>query len=305
MVNGMSALIRYLNKPEYLFQPRTIVRRLMSRPGASSVMEVPLPWGTSIETDAHETIGRTLVKHGMFEIAVVEAMFRLIDDRDRVLDIGANIGFMSAAAAASHSHVTVTAIEPHPVLFERLVRNINGWTAQRPDMRGRVRAMQTAVSDSPGRAALHIPQSFAGNQGIASLVKGSAAPGSTTVEVQCTTIDEIVSRDVSRVGLLKIDVEGHEIAAFRGGEESLAQRKIRDIIFEDHEGLDSEVCRVLSGFGYKLYFLGKLPWGPWLCRERDAVRAAAYSFDSPNFLATLEPGRAESRMAPLGYRCIA
>lgn len=301
----MSTLLRYLNKPEYLFQPRSIVRTLRSRPARLQAARVPLPWGLSMEVDPRETIGRSLSKHGLFEIGVVEAMFRLIDEDELVLDIGANIGFMSAAAAASRAGVQVLALEPHPELFQRLSQNVQRWTDERADLRGRIRALQLAVSDHAGRATLHIPSAFEGNQGIASLEPAATAEGFNVVEVECTTIDQLLAHEGRPVGLLKIDVEGHELTAFEGARSALAGRKIRDIVFEDHEGMNSAVCRALSDWGYSLYFLGKLPWGPLLCNASQAAWAASVSFDSPNFLATLMPARAEARMAPLGYRCLA
>lgn len=301
----MSTLIRYLNKPEYLFQPRAIARRLLSRNAGRSVESVPLPWGISMEIDPRETIGRSLSKHGLFEIAVVEAMFRLVDPGELVLDIGANIGFMAAAAAASHTTVSVIAFEPHPGLFTRLSRNVDAWGVQRPDMRERVRARQVALSDVPGAATLHIPRAFNGNQGIASLIAGAATDGMTTVEVMCTTLDQVIAQEGRDVGLLKIDVEGHEPAAFRGAAHALASGRIRDIIFEDYRGLDSQVCRTLSEHGYSIYFLSKLPWRPLLCTSDQFAWAASISFDSPNYLATLDSARARSRMARSGFRCLA
>jgi FkbM family methyltransferase len=301
----MSSLLRYLNKPEYLFQPQTIARKLLSsRRRGQSATRVPLPWGISMEVDPRETIGRSLCNHGLFEIAVVEALFRLIDPGDLVLDVGANIGFMSAAAAASRA-ASVIAFEPHPVLFERLARNFAEWTTQRADMQGRLRALQVAISDAAGEATLHIPDAFSGNQGIASLVDCAPTAGMTTVAVRCVTIDQVIAEEGRPVGLMKIDVEGHEMAALRGAAAALQQRRIRDIIFEDHRGIDSDVCRVLTSHGYSIYFLGKLPWGPILCTPANSSRAAAISFDSPNFLATLDHVRAEARMGGWGYRCVA
>jgi FkbM family methyltransferase len=172
---------------------------------------VPLPWGISMEVDPRETIGRPLCNHGLFEIAVVEALFRLINPGDLVLDIGANIGFMSAAAAASQAGVVI-AFEPHPVLFERLARNVAAWSTQRLDMQGRLRAQQVAISDSKGQATLHIPDAFAGNQGIASLVDCAPTASVTSVSVRCVTIGRSWLLDLlpGQAALGAVDVHGRE-----------------------------------------------------------------------------------------------
>lgn len=263
-----------------------------------------LPWGISIEVDPLETIGRSLTHHGVFELAVVEAMFRLIDPGELVLDIGANIGFMSAAAASSRDRVEVIAFEPHPELFKRLLRNRDRWVAERPELKNRIRLVEAAVSESSGTATLHVPDGFSGNQGVASLVAANVENATMALTVATTTIDEIVRQEGRDVGLLKIDIEGHELAAFRGAAHALSQGKIRNIIFEDHGGITSSAARFLASHGYDLFFLSKLPWRPVMCEPGFAAWAASISFDAPNLLATREPRLATERMKGLGYRCL-
>jgi len=300
----MSTVLRFFNKPEYFFQPRAVVSRLMSRGSPDGVVIAPLPWGISIEVDPLETIGRSLTHRGMFELAVVEAMFRLIEPGDLVLDVGANIGFMSAAAACSHADIEVIAYEPHPELFRRLLRNRDRWVAERPGLKNRIRLVEAAVSEHPGTATLHIPDNFAGNQGIASLVGGNDVSGTTALTVATAAIDDIVDQEGRDIGLLKIDIEGHELAAFRGAARALRHGKIRNIVFEDHQGIASNAARFLASHGYELYFLSKLPWRPVMCEPASAAWAASISFDSPNLLATREPKRARERMKAFGYRCL-
>ena len=298
----MSALLRRLNKPEYLFQPAAVMRRLRAR-DETPVRWVPLPWDLAIEVDARETIGRSLAHRGLFEMAVVETLFRLIDPGDFVLDVGANIGFMTAAAAASHANVAVIALEPHPRIFARLARNVDRWAGQRPELGKRIHLIEAAASDREGTSVLRIPNSFDGNQGIASLAH-TAAAGQQEVSVRTLTLDRLIEAEGQKVGLLKIDVEGHELAALHGADTALRRGLIRDIVFEDYGGFDSEVSRLLLGHGYAIFSLAKLPWGPRLYDQRHAGRAAQVSYDSPNFLATRDARRAKERMSALGYRCV-
>lgn len=300
----MSTLLRLLNKPEYFLKPQIIARRMMGGGGSRRALNAQLPWGVSIEVDPLETIGRSLVHRGIFEIAAVEAIFRLVEPGDLVLDVGANIGFMTVASACANASISVVAYEPHPGLFERLSRNRDTWFNQRPDLRGRIQLVNAAISDRDGTASLRIPRGFAGNQGIASIGSGELVDGMTAVQVDAMTLDQLVESDRRSVGLLKIDIEGHELAAFRGAERALSKGKIRDIVFEDHLGVDSEVCRLLVSHGYTVLFLSKLPWRPLLCEPSEAAWAASISYDSPNLLATREPERARARMSGLGYRCL-
>jgi FkbM family methyltransferase len=300
----MLELLRRLNKPEYLMQPTAVVRRLGASPAVERRVIAPLPWGVSMEVDTGETIGRSLWHRGLFEMAVVEAMFRLIDPGEAVLDVGANIGFMTVAAASSAPDVEVTAFEPHPELFAALSKGRDAWVAERPALQGRIRLVNAAVSDRAGSACLHVPSAFDCNQGIATLQgEGPDAAVGTKVDVDTVTLDDVLAVERRAIGLLKIDIEGHELAAFLGAERALRGGTIRDIVFEDHEGPGSGAARFLADCGYSLFFLGKLPWRPLLC-DPAASWAPALSYDSPNFLATRAPRRARARMAPAGYRCL-
>jgi FkbM family methyltransferase len=127
---------------------------------------------------------------------------------DVVLDLGANEGRFSAALMALHPGLTVHAFEPHPETFARL--------AGRATRDGFV-AHNLAVSDRIGDAVLH---DYAGVSGSshASLVPGvidtihggrneETAVAVTTLAAFC---DE---RGIDRIFLLKLDIEGGELAA--------------------------------------------------------------------------------------------
>jgi hypothetical protein len=51
------------------------------------------------------------------------------------------------------------------------------------------------------------------------------------------------------VGVLNIDVEGHERAVLEGAERALAGRRIRDILFEDFDEPPTAVTQLLQGHG--------------------------------------------------------
>jgi FkbM family methyltransferase len=298
----MSNVIKLLNMPEYIYQPGASLRRIFGRHANSGSKIVQLPWGLRIEVDLGEAHGRTLSHHGMFEISVVEAIFRLTDPSDIFLDVGANIGFMSAAAIAANAR-EVYSFEPHPVLFDRLSRNIAMWEEARPAIAGRVRCKQVAISESLGHTTLYIPSGFNTNKGISSLEAGAGQVPGLTLDVCTTTLDEIIGE--RSIGVLKIDIEGHELKAFSASRKTLDAGRVRDIIFEDFEGMTSRLARLLSGAGYTLFGLNKTVFGPALLDTEDKVRRfRSFSNESLNFLATLDPDRARSRMMKRGFRCL-
>jgi FkbM family methyltransferase len=298
----MTNVIKLLNMPEYIYQPGASIRRVFGRDASSGSKIVLLPWGLRIEVDLEEAIGRALNHHGLFEISVVEAIFRLTDPSDVFLDVGANIGYMSAAAVSANAR-EIYSFEPHPTLFDRLSRNIAMWEEACPAIAGRVQCKQAAVSEKPGHTTLYIPSGFKTNTGISSLEADAGRVPGLTLDVRTTTLDEIIGE--RSIGVLKIDIEGHEFKAFAASRKIRDASRVRDIIFEDFDGMTSQVARLLSEAGYTLFGLNKTVFGPALLDTENSVRRfRSFSNESRNFLATLDPDRARSRMMKRGYRCL-
>ena len=300
----MTTISSLLNKPEYLLQPMATLRRLFRIPRTSpGSRTVRLHWGLPLEVDTRETIGEAISRCGIYDISVTEAIFRLIEPGDNFLDIGANIGFTSSAAVAAGAK-TMVAFEPHPDLFRQLQRNIALWTEADPEIGSCVTARQEAVSNKTGVAMLRIPkQGFLKNHGRSSLETGQHDDDYLEVEVPTTTLTQVLEQVNEPVGVLKIDIEDHELTAFTASREALVAGRIRDIIYEDHVGMNSSVSQLLADSGYSIFGLNRTPLGPVLLDEK------TYStwFFVPlidNFLATRDPDRALRRIAGRGFRCL-
>jgi FkbM family methyltransferase len=304
----MTNILKFLNKPEYLLQPMAILRRFSGRRDIAGGTEVVrLPWGLPIEVNTSEIIGRTISHHGLFEMSVVEAIFRLAGPGDIFLDIGANIGFMSSAAVAAGAK-RIFSFEPHPELFQHLERNISLWSQVQPKIADRICARREAASDTEGTAKLRFPKNgFSRNNGLASLEIGEVyGDGYDEVEVSTTTLTRIIEQCGEPIGVLKIDIEGHELTAFKAGKTLLQEGRVRDIIYEDFQGLNSEVSQLLSSFGYSLFGLNKTLSGPVLLDDQaDVTRFISRSYEgSYSFLATRDAGRARRCMSRRGYKCL-
>ena len=285
-------------KPEFVFRPTQLLRRLtwkhrwLGRAGT-----VELPWGLPIEIDATETIGMAISKIGVYDLIVPEAILRLAGTGETALDVGANIGMnTSALALAVGPSGKVIAYEPHPTLSRGLQDTINTWREAHGI--ANIELRQLAVSDHAGTAALKIPIGFDQNVGSASLVEGAAEAGgkTETIEVPVVPLDDEFAEADDRIGVMKIDIEGHESAALRGAERLLSVGCIRDIIFEEHAPLPTAVSRLLEAHGYQVFLLRKDTLGPKLiptpCELPEAL---------PNYLATLDPERAQRCFKKRGF----
>jgi FkbM family methyltransferase len=303
----MGKLIKLLNKPEYLLQPRTVIRRFLRRRIIEGIKVVQLPWRLPLEVNTAEAIGRTISHHGLFEISLVEAIFRLTDPSDVFLDVGANIGYMSSAALAAGASKVIS-FEPHPLLVQKLILNSTMWIQASPKIASRIRIENQAISNRRGLASLSFPRfGFTANQGIATLEAGNSVNGDlSTVSVEAVLLADVIEQCGQSNCILKIDIEGHEKAAFAISRDILASGRVRDILYEDHQGVDSEVSQLLTSFGYTLFGLNKTLFGPVLLRSGSEIRRFKDRSDEAlNFLATHDSERALNRMSARGFQCLA
>lgn len=139
-------------------------------------------------------------------------------------DIGANVGCYSMlfgqwVGAAGK----VFAFEPSPSTFAGLERHVtlNG-------LGGVVRAVRAAVSDHSATAEFLVLD----NQGTSRLAAGGEAGSSPrAVRVPTISVDEFCDREGVTPDLMKIDVEGFELAVLRGARETIKRAGERLALF--------------------------------------------------------------------------
>lgn len=203
-----------------------------------------------------------------------------------VFDVGANEGHWSALALGANPGARIFAFEPHPQTFRRLVSRLPG-----------VRCFDLGLGERAGVLALHDYAEGSGS-GHASFVEGVIENihrrAAATWEVKVATLDDVADAEgVDAIDLLKVDVEGMELAVLRGARRRLERGAIRRILFEFNEmNLLSRVqfadFHALLAPRYRLYRVlphGRLPidrYHPWMHEQ----------FVFQNFVAELRPGAA-------------
>lgn len=160
---------------------------------------------------------------------------------ETVIDLGANLGvFATRAARLVGPGGRVVAVEPHPANFERLAANArrNGLTWVAP--------VNAAAGEAPGEAALFVHER--GINHSLSLARAS----SRTLPVRVTTVDALVAElGLTRVDLIKLDIEGFVPQALRGARETLRRFHPR-LAIERDEGAESEgLDALLAEHGYR------------------------------------------------------
>jgi FkbM family methyltransferase len=275
-----------LSKPHYLYRPSQLVRRtLQGRREREPIVQTP--WGCRMLVARSDAIGSGIARMGVHELAVSETMWRLSEGDELALDVGANIGYFTGLLASRVGHVV--ALEPNPRLGRFLSGNIERWAA------GHKVALDTrAASNANGTAVLHLPADYEGNYGIATL---EDSDGTVTYEVETVRLDDVIAG--RQVGILKIDVEGHELAALEGASDALAKGLIRDIVFEEHRPLPSPVSQVLASAGFAISGIEETLTRPVFVSDR-----APQGWDAPTYLATRDVERTTRLMKPRGWRCL-
>lgn len=157
--------------------------------------------------EAHgEKIENELFWGGDWERQSLQIWSKLASDARVILDIGANTGAYALAAKGANPKARVIAFEPIARIAERMRRNIalNGFD---------VKVEEVAVSDRTGTATIHDvddPMNYG-----ASLEDFEGNDRSYVVPT-VSLDDYLSSQGWPEVDLIKIDVETHEPAVFRG-----------------------------------------------------------------------------------------
>lgn len=283
---------RYLYKPYYLRSPKRLVHRFTRDLTGS---DTRLPWGLPIRFQPGSIIGTQLVRHGVHDLVLSEALFRITDPMDSCVDVGANIGYTtSLLASRSGPEGHVISFEPAPDVFALLASNIRSW---REACIAEIDARQMAVSSVESQLMLATPVADHGDSGSRTLE--NIADRLDAVSVQSSTLD---ASSLGSIDVLKIDVEGHELSVLHGCDRLLGRRAIRDVVFEEHRRPPTPVTVRLAEAGYTVFRIEQGVGGPRLIEDID--RNFDIYWDAPNYLATVDPERALARFRRRGWHCL-
>jgi FkbM family methyltransferase len=292
------SLYERLAKPEYLLQPRRLVRRLLGRraiAGGDGTYLLPLPWKLDLQVKQLDAVAQGVDLLGIYDLVVTEAIWRLVRPGDTVIDVGANVGYMSLAMMARLARDgRVFAFEPQPGVVDELAHNVAAARARLPGVEAVVRA--EALSDTAGPAGLLLPAGSHDNRGLAHI--GAVEDG---IPVVMRRLDEFASELGPDIALMKIDVEGHEPAVLRGAGALLERGVVRHVIVEEHGRYPTEATSLLEGCGYKIFSLDRS-----LLRVRlgDPARPRRTFWQAPSLLATRFPETVEIAFRAPGWRAL-
>ncbi|HYQ03641.1 MAG TPA: FkbM family methyltransferase [Polyangiaceae bacterium] len=206
-----------------------------------------------------------------------------------VIDGGALDGGTALQYAALFPRAAVYSFEPFPESFANVQRAV----AHEP----RIKAVNLALAERVGERTFHSNRDGATNSllpnapGIAKHLPADwvAPMGATTV--QCTTADAFAAeRNIDKIDLLKLDVQGGELLVLAGAE-NLIKRHAIDVIYTEVNYAETyagaaryyDLFSHLEARGYRLYGLYNLSY----YRRNSIVGGGDAIFISPELEASL------------------
>ncbi len=175
----------------------------------------------------------------------------LIAPGQTVIDVGANLGFMTTIfASLVGASGRVLSFEPSPAVFEKLEKTVaaNGLS--------QVIAKRLGCGATPGTQRLQQVNRSSGN---ASIIGGADG---ASVEIRVVPLDDVPEVWMAEVSLLKIDTEGYEPQVLQGAQRLISENK--PIIYlemgGDYLASTLQSIEFLSEAGYETAHVRSIDW---------------------------------------------
>lgn len=212
--------------------------------------------GIKWQLDLDEGIDLSIFVLGSFEPQTLRLLKCLVKTGYTVLDIGANIGAHTLPLAKQvGKNGRVIAIEPTDWAYAKLLRNIE----LNPHLKEVITTVQAALCSPGGEVPreFHSSWSLATDQDRHPIHCGILKSASNSMAI---TLDELVqSLQLSRIDVIKIDVDGFEVEVFDGAR-GIIQKFLPVIVLElspdahKERGKDfNQLLDFLEEFNYSLY----------------------------------------------------
>lgn len=181
-----------------------------------------------------------------------------------VFDVGANVGDWASWAISVNPGILLHCFEPAEATYAALAAK--PWPAH-------VRLNRLGLGETEGTLELHVVEERSGMNSLYPRRGVEQATAVRTESIPIGTIDSYAqAQGIGRIDLLKIDVEGHELAVFKGMKRMLAEGRVQRIQFEyggcnlDAKVHLADLWEFLEPYGllmYKLFPEGLRPMGEY------------------------------------------
>lgn len=163
------------------------------------------------------------INFGAYETKELEMSLNLVNPKDIILDVGANLGWYAMNIANRCQDCTIHAFEPILNTYNYLKDNIS------MNKYDNINVYHLGLSEKEGVLKFYFDDELSVN---ASLSNVSENKNIKEIECPVTTIDLFVKQQkIDKVDFIKCDVEGAELLVFKGGYELI--KKEKPIVFSE------------------------------------------------------------------------
>lgn len=193
-----------------------------------------------------DAVSAHIISNGYFDLEHLEALkselvaHNLNLKTKYFIDIGANIGNHSIYLADCFE--TVIAFEPHPRTFKLLEANAL--------LKSNIRCKNLALGAEQTKLSISTDLLNMGKNKLANEIGGG------NNEVDVVKLDDCLEPIGRSIGLIKIDVEGHEAAVLKGGSQLLNTYHppvVIEILRDEIKNGSSESLEILRSLGYNQF----------------------------------------------------
>lgn len=187
--------------------------------------------------DGRDLISNTLRRRGVYEPELLHASAEALQHlgppqtaRGKVIDVGANLGTYALPLAKVYPQLELVCFEPQRPIHALLCQNIE------LNRLGNVATYPIGLSDTPDQLQVTLPDyATEPNIGAFSLdaeVRANDYEVKTQGEAQIIELSTLDSFGFREVRLIKLDVEGLELAVLRGAQRTLSENGFPALLFE-------------------------------------------------------------------------
>lgn len=198
----------------------------------------------------HVSYGSMFFLRHLYREIFIERLYarHALDSAAFIIDAGANIGIATLWYKYQYPDARIICIEPDPATFKILQENIRNNNLQN------VEARNVAVSDKAGTLEFFYDQSLRGGDVAHSVNRDFRAalddkPDMASRSVTAEPLRDYVSGPVD---ILKVDIEGSEVAALASAAD-LLKKNVRSLQMEYHylpNNTLAEMLQILDGTGH-------------------------------------------------------
>lgn len=208
--------------------------------------------------DVYKILNEAYFSESSHEKNTLKKIAPLLQKASLFVDAGASLGQYTKLANECMQGGTIISIEADPIRYEELERNARQWEKGSKNI---IKVIHGALTDVAGPVTFHTTESNVSGGLFPHDVEGKDVTWKTTTVIG-VTLDDICAERAP--DLIKMDIEGGELRALRGGARMLANDSIRtQLLIEVHEWPDpagqknpKEVFSYMKSIGYFAYPVG-------------------------------------------------